>query len=160
MKPGALVTIAVGLILLIGTIMALQQPVEEIPIDEVRTRIESSQPEWANYLEDLKAQVGSSPVAKWRGTITQGQASEGTVTLEFTTQGYWNEHEIIIPMLIRDNLGYVTQQTKARYQGETLTYTFTLQQQSPPPWIEVRFPHNSRRIAFGNEGRWTAQDTP
>ena len=158
MKPGVLVTILVLIIVIVAGIMSLPKSVEEPTLEEVRARIEESEPAWANYLEDLKGQIGSAPVAKWRGEITSARASEGQVKVNFEIREYWLENAMAIPMLIRDNVGYVTRESSAEFEDSITSYTFEVRQQSAPPWIEIQYPGSTRRLLFGTDGEWVGHE--
>lgn len=157
MKPGVLVTIAVMLIVIVATFASLRQVGDDIPVEEIQTRIDESNPDWANYHEDLKAQIGATPVAKWHGLPVSAKLADGSLHITFTLEGYWIENQLVIPLLIRDNLGHVTSETGATLDGTAITYTFSVSQDPPPPWVELQYPHATRRIAFDTNGAWSSE---
>ncbi len=122
---------------------------------EVARRVAESRPTWPNYQEDIKAQIGAGPVAEWEGRLESVEANTGRVVVRFVVRGPWSTRDCAIPILLQEPLGGVHQSEDARRDGTQVTYTFRLaESDAPVPWIALRFPHATRRIAIPSTGVW------
>lgn len=122
---------------------------------EVARRVAESRPTWPNYQEDIKAQIGAGPVAEWEGQLESVEAHAGRVVVRFIVRGPWSTRDCAIPILLQEPLGGVHQSEDARREGAHVTYTFRLAKgDAPVPWIALRFPHGTRRIAIPSTGAW------
>ncbi len=125
--------------------------------DELATLVARARPVWANYGEDIKAELGATPVAQWSGRPLSARVEDGRVRIEFELSAPWRDYAFGMPVLIRDPLGRVHR--PARYADHA--YEFTLEgfaSGAVIAWIEVRYPPNEeRRIAFDHAGDWRAQ---
>ena len=129
-------------------------PDDQVPDPELARLVQRARPVWANYGEDLKAQLGATPVARWSGKPVAAQIDGNRCSLSFEIDDPWRNYPFGIPVLVRDPLGKVHRSKS--YAGGT--YEFTLDGFAPGaviPWIEFRFPpYEERRIAFDAAGSW------
>lgn len=153
---------AVGLVILVGIaliVLYLRTPSDEIPVEELRQRVQESDPIWANYHEDLKAQIGSTPVARWVGEPVGARIVGSEVHVDFRLTGLWSELEFPLPMLVRNHLGTVVRESSAAQgnsaQGNSvMTYIFPLSD-GVSPWVDLQYPHYTRKIVFNADGVWS-----
>ena len=67
LSPGRIV---MGIVLLIFLLLvSFYTVVNSVRLDtaEIARRCAESHPEWQNYQEDIKGQIGAAPVAEWKG---------------------------------------------------------------------------------------------
>ncbi len=131
----------------------------EVSTDELALRVQRSVPRWANYQEDLKAQVGSTPLARWEGSPIRARVAEDEVTVAFEVSGAWADYDFALPVLLKDHLGKVYRNHAARRTNSEVEYIFRLADRSEGasiPWVEIAYPHNFQRLAFSDEGTWYA----
>ena len=132
-------------------------PAREISTNELRKRVNATRTDWANYHEDLKGQIGSTPVARWEGEPTQSSVRENAIEIEFLINGYWAQTEVNLPLIIRGPLGKTYSDTTSKRRAGIVTYSFEIPTgTSQFSWIELKYPHVTRRIAY-TDGHW---DTP
>lgn len=142
---------ALAFIALTGIIAALMltDPATDISDEELRKRVANANPDWANYHEDLKGQIGSTPIARWKGEPIQASINGSTITVIFHVTGYWAEAGANLPLLIRDPFGKTYADTASTRVGNEVTYTFALPSADVDiDWFELSYPNASRRIAF------------
>ena len=105
-------------------------------------------PGWENYQEDIKAQIGATPVAQWRGTPRHAWKDGDGIHVQFDIEDAWKKRTCVIPILIRDSGGTEYLSTKGLVEEGKVTYTF------PPSsslsvftnTIEIKYPHEDRRL--------------
>lgn len=132
-------------------------PTTEISDQELAERVRTSRPDWADYREDLKAQLGATPVARWEGELVQAWVDDTRILLAFELSGTWAAYDFGLPMLLRDHLGSVQQNSAITHDGSRATYEFLARgwsQENPAPWIEVMYPNQQRRLVLSSEGTW------
>ena len=88
MNKNQAVVIFLGFIILviIGSMFSISS--EQITPEELRYRVESTTTDWANYHEDLKRYIGSTPVARWKGKPTKSWIEGDTISIVFEISGY------------------------------------------------------------------------
>ena len=128
--------------------------------EELKRRIEASAPQWANYQEDIKGQIGATPAAEWEGKPVSARIDGAALYVEFEMIGPWAAREIALPLLAHDPLGNTYQNTAAEFDGARTTYIFTLAEEAASgtlPWVEIKYPHHERRLVFSDDGVWEAK---
>ena len=149
-----------GLVMLFGLLAWWNRA--GVPAQELAERIAASEPEWANYQEDIKSQIGAKPVAEWMGEPIS-VAIEGTVaTVTFELEGPWALRDFGLPILLREPFGGIHLPASATVETSRIAYQFNLPQEfltSPLPWVEIKYPHHERRLALDADGTWTAPET-
>ena len=117
---------------------------------ELATRTVNARPAWANYQEDIKAQIGATPVAQWQGTPRRAWQDSQGIHVQFVLKSPWDKRTCTIPVLIRDSGGTISQSIKGIIENNALTYTFP-----PSPLavvssasIEIKYPHDERRLVL------------
>lgn len=155
MKKFHVVLIGAGLMAVAFVAVIVGTPTEEIDKQELRRRVNSTFTDWANYHEDLKAQIGSTPVARWKGQPVRSHIENNTISIVFQVTGYWAETDVNLPLLIRDPLGRTFPETTSTREASDVTYIFRIpgNDNVQIPWIELRYPHATRRIAY-TDGSW------
>lgn len=141
---------------LLAALAACNPPLSE---SDLAARIQKSNPQWQSYQEDVKAQIGAAPVAEWKGEPVKALQENSAISLTFQMLGPWASRDAAIPILIRDPLGNVHQNSTATRQDSLVVYEFKLESggsASPFPWIEVKFPNGDKRIVFDEKGAWSA----
>lgn len=131
----------------------------EVPVEELARRVQASVPNWANYQEDLKGQLGSTPVARWKGRPIRAHAGGAEITVVFEVSGPWAEYDFALPVLLKDHLGAVYRNSSASRTGPEVEYVFQMKdhtQGATVPWVEIAYPHNLQRLAFSDKGTWAA----
>jgi len=123
---------------------------------ELATLVQRARPTWIDYGEDIKAELGATPAARWDGHPVSAHIDGNRLTVSFEVAPPWRDYAFGIPVLVRDPLG-----TMHRARGyQKGTYEFTLDGFAPGaviPWVELRFPpYEERRIAFDASGTWRA----
>jgi len=132
---------------------------EEISAEELADRVQRSVPAWADYQEDLKGQLGATPVARWQGRPIRAQVDGESVSIVFEVSGAWAEYDFALPVLIKDHLGKSYRNTGARRTNSEVEYLFQIAGHvagTTLPWVEIAYPHHLERLAFSQEGAWTA----
>ena len=148
--------IVMGLILISIIWTVLADPAQELSESELRDRVNKTRTDWANYHEDLKGQIGSTPVARWKGEPTQSRVQENTIEIDFEISGYWTQTEVNLPILIRDPLGKTYPDTSSTRKDGIVTYSFRIPSGTDQlSWIELKYPHATRRIAYTDDS-WSA----
>ena len=131
----------------------------EVSAKDLAARVQRSVPRWANYQEDLKGQLGSTPVARWRGAPVRARVSGAEASVVFEVTGAWASYDFALPVLLKDHLGAVYRNSSARRTGSEVEYLFRMRNHvegTTVPWVEVAYPHNFQRLAFSDEGTWSA----
>jgi hypothetical protein len=129
------------------------------PGDLIR-RTALSNPDWANYQEDIKGQIGAGPVAQWQGKPTAVRREGGVVHVTFRLEGPWAARDVVVPVLMRDPLGNERRHHAYEIRKPEVVYTFKLSGESPDapiPWIMVKYPHHEDRLTLDSEGVWRAE---
>ncbi|MCH7909053.1 MAG: hypothetical protein IIB38_05485 [Candidatus Hydrogenedentes bacterium] len=155
--------IVVPLVLALGVflIYSFRKSPEPVSYEELAERVSASRPEWANYHEDLKAQVGVTPVAEWQGEPLQALQTGRQLDIIFDVTGPWSQRDVALPILVRDPFGGVYRDVHAKREKNRVTYRFVIDpsaEHAPVPWVEIQYPHHERRLVFSEEGTWSAED--
>lgn len=149
--------VAVGLLIaaIIGlaAYYALTSNAQPSP-EELLARVERSHPTWQSYYEDIKDQIGAGPVAQWQGRLTEVRIAGGEVEVTFSLAGPWADRHVAIPVLLRDARGEMMRESGVRFEGNSVTYTFSTD--AAKPWIELQSPEGTRRVALPESGVWSA----
>ncbi|MFP6615639.1 MAG: hypothetical protein VCB26_04485 [Candidatus Hydrogenedentota bacterium] len=150
-------SVLVGMVVVVVGLSMLTDTNDEISPDELRRRVEATTTDWANYHEDLKGQIGSTPVARWKGEPVSSRIEGNTLSIVFEVSGYWAEAEVNLPLIILDPLGKTYANSDSIRVGSMVTYTFLISGDESPrvPWIELKYPHATRRIVYAEE-MWEA----
>jgi hypothetical protein len=119
-------------------------------------RCAESRPTWQSYQEDIKGQIGAAAAAEWRGAPIRFKLDQGAAYLTMRLEGPWTEFPCGIPVLLRDPQGNTVQDSGISTPGAERTYTFPLKAGDTPPWVEIHYPHQERRLALGPDGAWEA----
>ena len=117
---------------------------------ELATLAGKAHPVWEKYQEDIKAQIGATPVAQWRGTPRHAWQDVNGIHVQFDIEGAWKKRACVIPILIRNPGGTEYLSAKGVVEQGTITYTF------PPSnltsvfsdTIEIKYPHEERRLVL------------
>ncbi|MCF6285408.1 MAG: hypothetical protein L3K26_09490 [Candidatus Hydrogenedentes bacterium] len=131
----------------------------ELASDELARRCAASRPAWNGYQEDVK-EIGTRPVAQWRGHPTALTLSGGTVHLVFELGAPWDAWDAVLPVLLKTPEGQVLQNVRHERNGSSRTYVFFLSSASEtpvPPWLEIQYPHTRQRLYLNAHGAWQAQ---
>ena len=130
----------------------------ELAPEELARRCTASRPAWNGYQEDIKA-IGARAVARWQGEpVALAVLPEG-VTLSMRLAPPWNDWEAALPLLLMDPEGHTYQNSAAAQEDGLRLYQFPAipgADQSPPPWVEIQYPHTKRRLHLDPDGRWHA----
>ncbi len=150
----------IGLPALFAVLVALTVVLNQGPSPEViAARCRAAQPRWSSYQEDIKGQVGAAPVASWTGEPV-GAVCEGVeVSVTFRLSPPWSDYPAAIPVLLRSPTATVHAACAIRREGSNRTYVFELPDSAVAgslPWVEVRYPHNERKLYFEPDGVWNA----
>jgi len=127
--------------------------------DELAARIAASNVTWTNYNEDIKAQIGAIRAAEWKGEPVEAAVDDGRLRIVFVLSPPWAARDVHMPLLMRTHVGTVAASEAAhRLDDERVEYVFPVETDpgSPPPWVEVKYPHGERRISFDDSGTWAA----
>lgn len=141
-----------------GFLIAFYAAINRASIDpvEIAERCANAHPVWQNYQEDVKGQVGASATATWSGTPVALELEGEVAHLTMRLQSPWAEYACAMPILLRDPLGHTVQNEEVSGPGSDRVYTFRLPAATTPPWIEIHYPHQERRLPLTN-GRWHAE---
>lgn len=147
-----------------GAALFLAYWVTGAPIDEtaLARRVAESVPQWANYQEDIKGQIGARAVAQWRGTLVSAEWTGAALEAEFELFGPWAGRDVALPILCHTPSGKFLRSAEAARDGMVVRYRFPAGDEESvlrPAWVELKYPHEERRIAFDEKGRWRAGDT-
>lgn len=156
MLKRVIVILAVSLFLVLVGFVAYVNS-RQISEAELAQRCAASRPEWQNYQEDIKAQIGARPVAQWKGDPIAARQSGNKVYLTFRLEGPWARYDLVLPILLRDPLGKTYRSITAEYRGPERTYLFDLSPDAAAsvlPWVEVRYPHTETRLSLNPQGQW------
>lgn len=151
-------TVAVIAVIALLTIFTLQNRVA-VPLEELRKRVETSTPLWANYEEDIKAQIGATPAAQWEGKPVSARIDGANLYVDFEIAGPWVARKLALPLLAHDPLGNTYQNTGAEIDGAQTIYVFVLTEDAARdglPWVDLKYPHHERRLVFSDDGDWEA----
>jgi len=132
----------------------------ELPPEELLRRCAASRPAWNGYQEDIKA-IGARAVARWQGEPVALAVLPESVMLSMRLQSPWDAWDAALPLLLMDPEGHVHQNSAAVREGALRIYQFPAipgAAQSPPPWVEIQYPHTKRRLHLDPGGRWYAGD--
>lgn len=128
---------------------------------EVTERCRASQPEWRSYDEDVKSQIGATPVAAWSADPVAVQATPSSYALTFTLRGVWLDYDAVLPVLVRDPFGQVLRSTAVTREGDHITYQFPVDNAGAvAPWLEIRYPRHERRVQLDAQGYWAETASP
>ena len=154
------VVLAGALAILLLLLLAIRGDTPPITAEELRGRVESSRPTWTNYPEDIKAQIGARPSAEWNGEPHSVERNADTIRVRFTVRGPWATRSPGLPILMREPFGGVHHPTGSSPARDFVEYEFRvpdLEGHASLPWIEIQYPHATRRIALDPDGRWNAE---
>ena len=164
MNPRRVLAALAGLAVLGGLIVAYLRYVQEaearLDPGDLRRRVALSNPDWANYQEDIKAQIGAAPVAQWQGKPVRVWRDGAVIQVTFKLEGPWAERDMVIPVLIRDPLGHERRHLSYSLQLPEVIYSFQLGEEASEaliPWIVVKYPHHEERLTLDSTGRWSAK---
>lgn len=132
-----------------------------VPDEELQTRVAESAPAWDGYQEDIKAQIGATPVAQWRGEPRKVEREGNTLRVTFRVAGPWAEGSAAMPILLQDPYGATYQNATAEVRGGgEIEYSFELAGSATQtlPWVKVRYPHHEKRLPLSQEGTWEAAE--
>ena len=121
-------------------------------------RIAASAPGWNSYQEDIKGQIGASPVAEWSGRLVTAAQGDDLLSLSFVLEEPWKTRDGALPVLIRLPDGATLMPRDAIIDGEHRVYRYALPSSAPLPWAEVQYPHHRERLYFDATGQWMAKD--
>jgi len=123
---------------------------------DLAQRVASSRPTWENYHEDVKAQVGATPVAQWVGEPESAARVPRGVRVTFLVTGAWAQRDCAPPVLLRDPRGEVHRSVRAAIAGGRVAYSFEWpgSEGALLPWIELRYPHGEKRLVLSEDGTW------
>lgn len=144
--------------LLVGVLAFLNA--RELPPEELVRRCNACHPAWNGYQEDIKV-IGARPVARWRGTPVALEVAPDAIRLTMALDPPWDAWDAALPLLVRDPEGQVHRNTGAERAGPLRIYQFPAPPDaalSPPPWLEIQYPHTKRRIHLSPAGTWRAED--
>lgn len=119
------------------------------PIDEAQLAawVRESQPTWDSYQEDIKGQLGARAAAQWQGEFVEARHTAGdSVEIVFKVVGPWATRDVAMPILVRDPELGVTRLAETTAEGALRIYHLTLDGAEAPPWLEVQYPHHTRRV--------------
>ena len=128
-----------------------------VSLEELERRVGASAPQWADYQEDIKAQLGATPAAEWEGKLISARIDGANLYVEFEIIGPWASREIALPLLAHDPLGNTYRNVGSQFEGARVTYEFVLDEAAAKrmlPWIELKYPHRERRLVFSDDGLW------
>ncbi len=131
------------------------------PGDLIR-RTALSNPDWANYQEDIKAEIGAAPVAQWQGRPVTAEHLGSSVRVTFKLTGPWADREVVIPVLLRDPLGHDRRHRSYEIASPNVTYVFPIGESvsvNAVPWIMLKYPHHEERLTLDSDGRWSLDRT-
>ena len=152
--------LAVFLIVLLGFfVYSFRRGSNQVSPEELAARVAESRPEWANYQEDLKAQVGVTPLAEWEGKPLSARHEGRDLHITFQVDGPWSERDVALPILLRDPFGNARRNLSAECQGRSVVYRFyfpDIARDAPLPWVEIQYPGRERRLVFSEQGEWPA----
>lgn len=155
------VLIAVAVLFGVVFLYASLIPAKSVSPAEVADRCRASQPEWRTYDEDVKAQIGATPVAAWSGVPLSVQASPGAYVLTFELSGVWLAYDADLPVLVRDPFGQVLRKATVTRSGPQVTYTYAVDNAGAiAPWLEIRYPRQERRVQLDAQGHWAEAGSP
>lgn len=149
------------LFLFVSFIFALSNTRQgDLSREELDARIAASTPQWANYSEDIKAQIGAQSVASWKGHPVSAIHAHNIIEVTFRLAGRWGEENYPgMPILLRDPFGngVKSDATHCNANGE-IVYAFRLAEGSMSvafPWVEIMYPHEERQLTFSRDGEWS-----
>lgn len=147
--------IATLLLLLTVAVIALVNA-QGVPIPELERRCRDSAPVWNNYQEDIKGQIGAKPVAEWHGSPVWAILEGRELGVAFDLTAPWSEYPCALPILLRDPLGNEYKSVQTDLSDGLRVYRFTLAEGAIVglPWVEIHYPHQQRRLALDETGRW------
>jgi hypothetical protein len=121
-----------------------------VPIDEIdlAIRVASAKPSWESYQEDIKGQIGARAAAQWEGEAARAWTEAGAVFVQFQLAGPWVERSVSVPVLLRDPSLAVHRAAEVTREGALTTYRFDLPdlEERMLAWVEVHYPHHTRRM--------------
>jgi hypothetical protein len=113
--------VGIGLLVLAGIIawafLGNSTGNSELSLEELSTLVSKCNPIWANYNEDLKGQIGSTPVARWKGKPVRASIEENKAIVVFAIEGYWADLDVFLPILAREPLGDIAEAHQIRRTG-------------------------------------------
>jgi hypothetical protein len=130
---------------------------QSISLSELSRRVATSRPSWQSYQEDIKGQIGATPVAEWAGIPIEVNRESSGVRVVFRLSGAWATREQAMPVLLRDALGNVYRDSSAERAGDRCTYLFEIPERvgrSGMPWVEIMYPDGNQRVTLSEDGHW------
>lgn len=152
------IALAIAGFFLVVLIYANLVPAKIVTPEEVAQRCKTSQPAWRSYDEDVKSQIGATPVAAWSGIPVAVQVSASQYLLTFELSGPWLDYDAALPVLVRDPFGQVLSSSAATRQGTRVTYQYRVDNAGAiAPWLELRYPRHEQRVQLDTHGYWGAE---
>ncbi len=145
------------MLVLLGCMVYMLRGSLDVSPKELAKRCARSAPAWQNYPEDIKAQIGATPVAQWHGELVSVSRANATIQIAFNVTGAWRHRAMAIPVLLREPHGGIHCSKQIRHLNEQTVYLFELpheMRQAALTWLEVRFPHGTKRIVLASDGSW------
>lgn len=165
MKKALLVTLSIAIVAGLGLLgISLNAPYEgavNYSEAELERRAVASHPDWANYEEDLKADLGARAVAEWEGRPRRLRLVGSGIEVDFSIEGAWANRTFAIPILLRDNIGHMRRNTSVGIRDGLVTYGFEQiygTDRPDPVWIELRYPDAEQRFVLDTAGQWAANE--
>lgn len=143
--------------------VAVWRSAPRVSDEEIARRVAESHPVWANYPEDIKAQVGAGPVAEWAGAPESLIHESGYIRVTFTLSGPWAERKTAMPILLREPRGGVVRNEAADFEDGRVVYLFdigTAATELKLPWVELQYPHAQKRLVLFEDGSWRDTGAP
>jgi len=146
----------------VGIVVAMFTPVgtSALDADEIAPLASRARVTWADYGEEIKAELGATPAALWHGAPVGARLADGGIEVRFALSGPWAEFNFGMPILLRDPEGNVSSPARYTPSAPGGVYFFNHAGAVTPlsvPWVEVKFPPNDeRRIVFDSAGNWSA----
>jgi hypothetical protein len=146
--------VVAGIIVILLMVITANRPITE---EELARRVQQCAPSWSNYDEDLKAQLGATPVAEWEGELEGVGWEASALTVSFALTGDWAKRDIGIPVLVKLPVGETVRSGSFSRNGSMAIYRFPTPLDSPPQWVVVRYPfYGERRVVLSKDGHWSA----
>jgi hypothetical protein len=129
-----------------GVIVLPKQPVQPASL---AARVEAADPTWANYDEDVKAQVGARGFSEWRGEPVSARREGDVLQVEVALEGPWAGRSVALPLLLRTPLRVTYAPADAAVASGKATYRFELGREDAEAslsWVELRYPRGEATL--------------
>ncbi len=135
----------------------------ETPGVDLADRIKTSDPAWSNYQEDIKAQIGARPVARWQGAPAAVECTGKRIRVTFKVSGPWAGKQPNLPVMMRGPRGDTRVNSHVELENGSTVYVFHPGDGEafalPIPWLELKYPNGAKRVTLSQGGTWSAQKT-